>query len=152
MMMLIRSLNRSVIFWRYFKLVTFKNGMMLNSFALLTFHRHPSTLIFAISAVIETTMSPTGAEIHPYEQVLKYLFTAHLCKGEIWIWLWRSQKIPSILSTSLKWYKYPLGKASTKPYLLSQTFISVDPRLSYIRIFYFGRHCLSILSSMNSMY
>lgn len=46
----------------------------------------------------------------------------------------------------------PSGKTSNRPYLFSQTFISVDPRLSYIRIFYFGRHRLSILSSMKSMY
>jgi hypothetical protein len=46
----------------------------------------------------------------------------------------------------------PSGEVSSSTDLSSKTFISVDPRLSYIRIFYFGRCCLSIPSRMRSVY
>lgn len=46
----------------------------------------------------------------------------------------------------------PSGEASSSTDLSSKTFISVNPRLSYIRIFYFGRRCLSIPSRMRNVY
>ena len=37
---------------------------------------------------------PAGTKVHPPEKLFRYLFMAHLCKGKIWIWLWRNGKIP----------------------------------------------------------
>lgn len=92
------------------------------------------------------------SKTHPQERLFKYLFIAHLCKSEIWIWLRRIRKIPSRFPSSPNKYKHSSWEASNRPYLFSQTFISVDPRLSYMRIFYLWKHHSSIPSSMKSMY
>lgn len=56
----------------------------------------------------------------------------HLHKGQTGIWWWRIRKIPFLCNTSPnKWNFHG-------PHLFSQTLISIDPRLNYNGIFYFG--------------
>lgn len=110
--------------------------------------QHHFILIFTISDVIGVRVSPTEAKVHPPKKAFQISIYGSPVQWQDLKLIMKNQENPFTFPTSLNKYKHPSGENSNRPYLFSHTFISVDPRLSYIRIFYFWRHRLSIPFSM----